>query len=137
SPPSVGIRAFGVVDTDALTAHQSFDAVLGTSRLTAFGGGADVLNIWKTVFVRAALSHTNKSGNRAFAVNGQVVSLNIPIKVSMTPVEIGGGWRFASSRSSHVVPYAGGGVLIQTYSEKSNFAGSGDDVSQTNTGYTA
>ena len=134
---SVGIRAFAAIDSDTLTAQKSFDAVLGTSRLTTFGGGADVLNVWKAAFVRLAVSHTTKSGSRAFVVNGQVVSLNIPIKVSMTPMEIGGGWRFVSSRSARIVPYTGGGVLIQPYSEKSTFAAPGDDVSQINTGFTA
>ena len=52
----------------------------------------------------------------------------------MTPVEIGGGWRFAT-RCSRVVPYGGAGVLIQSYSEKSTFAGPGEDVSQRNPGY--
>ena len=79
---SLGFRAFGAVDVDALTAQKSFDAVLGTSQLTAFGGGADVLNVWKTAFVRVAVSHATGSGNRAFVLNGQPVSLNIPIKVS-------------------------------------------------------
>jgi hypothetical protein len=137
SRQSIGIRAFGAIDGTALTAHQSFNAVLGTSQLMAFGGGADVLNVWKSAFVRVAVSHAIKSGNRAFVLNGQPVSLGIPITVSMTPVEIGGGWRFGTFRSTRIVPYAGGGVLIQPYSEKSAFAGLGDDVSQTNTGFTA
>jgi hypothetical protein len=91
----MGIRAFGVVDTDALTAHNSFNAILGTSRLTAFGGGADVLNIWKTAFVRVAVSHTGKNGNRAFVSNGQAVSLNIPIVVEglKSALEMAGRWR--------------------------------------------
>jgi hypothetical protein len=132
----LGIRVFGDVDVDTLSAHNSFDAVLGTSRLTAFGGGAEVLNIWKGAFLRVALSHTSKGGDRAFVANGERVSLGVPITVSMTPVEIGGGWRFAIG-SSRVVPYVGAGALIQSYSEKSTFAGPGDNVSQTNTGYTA
>ena len=38
--------------------------------------GADVLNVWKTAFVRVAVSHATGSGNRAFVLNGQPVSLN-------------------------------------------------------------
>jgi opacity protein-like surface antigen len=122
---------------DRLMAQKSFNAILGTSRLTAFGGGVDVLNVWKTLFLRAGVSHTTMNGSRAFVVNGQGISLNIPITVSMTPVEIGGGWRFSGARLGRhvVVPYAGSGALIQPYSERSPF-GSGGDVSQTNTGFT-
>jgi hypothetical protein len=133
----LGIRVYGAVDLNTLRAKQSFDAVLGTSRLTGFGAGADVLNVWKSAFVRVAVSHASKGGSLAFVADGQAVSLGIPIRVSMTPVEVGGGWRFESVRPAHLLPYAGGGVLIQRYSEKSSFAGSGADVSQTNKGFTA
>jgi hypothetical protein len=132
----IGFRAFGTVDTNSLLAQNSFNAVLGTSHLTEFGGGVDVVNLWKSAFIRAAVARTSKRGDRAFVANGQVVSLGVPITISMTPVEIGGGWRFALRHTPHVVPYAGGGILVQSYSEKSTFAGSGDNTSQTNTGFT-
>jgi len=134
-PNALGVRAFGTVDINALTAQNSFNAVLGTSRVTAFGGGVDVLNIWRGLFLRAAVSTTSKTGSRAFVANGQAVSLNIPLTVSMTPVEVGGGWRFLTR--TRATPYVGGGALAQFYSEKSNFAGPGENVSQTNIGYFA
>jgi len=135
APDALGVRAFGTVDINALTAQSSFNAVLGTSRLTAFGGGIDVLNIWRGLFLRAAVSTTSKTGSRAFVANGQAVSLNIPLTVSMTPVEVGGGWRFLTG--TRATPYVGGGGLAQFYSEKSNFAAPGENVSQTNIGYFA
>jgi hypothetical protein len=141
-PPTVtsarqplGVRAFGIADINALTAQNSFNAVLGSSRLTAFGGGVDVLNVWNGAFLRFAVSTSNKTGSRAFVANGQAATLNIPLTVSMTPVEVGGGWRFLTR--TRAVPYVGGGFLAQLYSEKSTFAGPGEDVSQTNFGYMA
>ena len=131
----IGLRAFGTIDINALMAQDSFNAALGTSRLTAFGGGIDVLNIWKGTFLRAAVSTTSKTGSRAFVANGQAISLNVPLTVSMTPVEVGGGWRFLTR--TRTVPYVGGGGLAQLYSEKSHFAVAGEDVSQTNVGYFA
>ena len=131
----LGVRAFGIADINVLTAQNSFNAVLGSSRLTAFGGGVDVLNVWNGAFLRFAVSTTSKTGSRAFVANGQAVTLNIPLTVSMTPVEVGGGWRFLTR--TRAVPYVGGGFLAQLYSEKSSFAGPGEDVSQTNFGYMA
>lgn len=138
SQPSVGVRAFGAVDLNALAASRSFDAVVGTSKIVGYGGGVDVLNVWKNVLVRAAVSHMSSRGSRAFVFDGQAFSLHIPLKVSMTPVEIGGGWRFARAGSmSRVVPYAGGGVVVLRYLESSDFAESGEDVSQTKAGLAA
>jgi hypothetical protein len=131
----IGVRAYAAVDLDRLTARKSFDAVLGTSQLTGFGGGADVLNVWKTLFVRVSASRISKGGNRAFVFNGQAVSLGIPITIQMTPIEVAAGWRFVSS--SRVTPYIGGGALFVKYAETSAFAGTGDDVSQSNRGYSA
>jgi opacity protein-like surface antigen len=135
SPERIGVRAYAAVDLNRLAAQKSFDAVLGTSQLTGLGGGADVLNVWKTLFVRVSASRLSKAGNRAFVFNGQAVSLGIPITVQMTPIEVGAGWRFVSS--SRVTPYIGGGALFVKYAETSQFAGSGDDVSQSNRGYSA
>ena len=54
APSAIGLRAYAIVDSDALAAKESFEAVLGTSQLTAFGGGVDVIDIWKHLFVRVA-----------------------------------------------------------------------------------
>src|ERR1700682_3089295 len=43
----IGVRAYAAVDLNRLAAQKSFDAVLGTSQLTAFGGGAALLHVWK------------------------------------------------------------------------------------------
>ena len=93
-----------------------------------------MLNVWKHVFVRFAASHTSKSGSRSFVANGQPFSLGIPITVAMTPIEVGGGWRFPISSASRFVLYVGGEYVAVNYSETSQFAGSGDNVTQTNSG---
>jgi opacity protein-like surface antigen len=131
---TVGIRGYFAIDLDRMAAQESFDAVLGKSNLTGFGGGVDVLNVWKGLFIRGAVSHANESGNRVFVFNGQPISLGIPVDVSMTPMEFGGGWRFATR--SRMTPYVGGGVLLVRYSEQSSFADAADNVSKTNAGYT-
>lgn len=134
-PSTIGLRAYAVVDYDALAAKDSFDAVVGTSQLTAFGGGVDVVDIWKHVFVRVAATRARKSGSRVFvAANHEVSSLNIPLTVTMTPVEVGGGWRFVSSKGSRLTPYAGVSFLSMGYSEVSTFAEATENTNERFTG---
>lgn len=133
-PSSIGLHAYGVVDLDALAARESFEAVLGTSHLTAFGGGVDVVDIWKHLFVRVAGSRARKSGTRVFVSNGQVSSLTIPLTVTMTPVEVGGGWRFVSPKGGRFTPYAGVSFLSMGYTETSKFADPGENTSERFTG---
>lgn len=127
----IGVRAYGIVDLNALAAKDSFDAVLGTSHLTAFGGGVDVVDIWKHLFARVAVTRARKSGSRVFvADNGEVFPLGIPLTVTMTPIEVGGGWRFVSRKNPRVSPYAGAAFLSMGYTETSKFAEAGDNTSE-------
>ena len=129
TPSSIGLHAYGVVDFDALAASESFDAVVGTSRLTAFGGGVDVVDIWKHLFVRVAVTRTRQSGSRVFVADNKEVSpLNLPLTVTMTPVEVGAGWRFVSSKGGLVTPYAGVSFLSMGYTETSKGADPGEDT---------
>jgi hypothetical protein len=130
----IGLRAYGIVDLDALAATDSFNAVVGTSHLPAFGGGVDVVDIWKHLFVRAAVTRARKSGSRVFVANGQVSSLGIPLTVTMTPVEVGGGWRFVSRKPSRLTPYAGVSFVSMGYTETSKFADSSENTSERFTG---
>ncbi len=117
----VGLRAYGIVDLDSVAAKQTFDAELGTSQLKAFGGGVDVVDIWKHLFARVAVTRARKTGSRAFVSGAQVFPLGIPITVTMTPVEVGGGWRFAGLHS-RVTPYAGTAFVSMGYTDTSKFA---------------
>jgi hypothetical protein len=133
APSPIGLRAYAIVDSNAVAAKESFDAVLGTSHLTSFGGGVDVVEIWKHLFARVAVTRARKSGSRAFVANGEAFPLGIPLTVTMTPVEVGGGWRFVS-KSSWLTPYAGVAFLSMGYSETSKFAEAGENTDQRFTG---
>jgi hypothetical protein len=89
-----GLHIYFLEDFNILAAHASFDAVVGTSKLQAPGAGVDVLKLWKDAFVRVAFSRMSHDGERVSISGADVVSLGIPLKVSMTPIEISGGWRF-------------------------------------------
>ena len=126
----LGLHAYGIVDLDALAAKQTFEAVLGTSQLKAFGGGVDVVDIWKHLFARVAVTRVRKTGSRGFVSGGQFFSNGIPLTMTMSPIEAGGGWRFASKRGSRLTPYAGVSFLSVGYTETSTFADPADNTSE-------
>lgn len=131
-PLSIGLRAYGIVDFNTLAAKQSFEAVLGTSKLKMFGGGAE-LDIWKNIFVRVAGTRARETGTRVFVSGSEVFKLGIPLTVTMTPIEAGGGWRFVT-KSGRLTPYAGVSYLSLGYSEVSEFAEAGENTSERFTG---
>ncbi|MEZ5317817.1 MAG: hypothetical protein R2752_10490 [Vicinamibacterales bacterium] len=132
----LGVRAFVSFDRLSMTASQSFDAVLDTHTFTAPGGGVDVTGLVKGVFARVAFSRASADGERAVIVDGRAVRLGIPLRVELSPVEIGGGWRQPLDRRARVVGYGGAGVLLLGYKETSDFAKPGDDVDERFRGWT-
>jgi hypothetical protein len=125
---SPGIHGFATIDGNSLAASDSFEAVFGTSTMTAYGGGAEVVDLWKHLFLRIAVSQSKKTGSRVFVSNGDVFHLGIPLSVTMMPVEGGGGWRFASK--SRLTPYVGGAFVSLGYKETSQFAGADENVDE-------
>ena len=124
-----GFRGYLNFDEIWMSASRSFDAVLGTTSLTAGGVGADVLNLWRQAFVRVGVSRMGGLGGRAFVANGEVVPLGVPIRVRLRTVELGAGWRFVHRRLPKYTFYGGAGVLRVRYAEESDFARD-EDVSE-------
>lgn len=115
----IGGRVFFALDSDTMTASKTFDAILGSSTLAAYGGGGEVLNIWRRVFVRGALTFVSKDGTRIQEVADEFIPIGIPLTVTMRPFELAGGWRFGKNERDHVIPYAGGGLLLVSLKQKS------------------
>ena len=90
----IGFRAFVSFDMVALAAADSFDAALGTSSMTAVGGGGEVLNLWKGLFARVGVSSMSDTGTRVAIVDDDIFDLEIPLDVKMRTIEFGGGWRY-------------------------------------------
>jgi hypothetical protein len=114
-----------------MAASDTFTAVLGTSTLSGHGGGAEVLNIWKGLFMRVAATTATKDGSRVVVADKNAVSLGIPLTVQLEPIEFAGGWRGDIGRRSRAAWYVGGGLLHVVYRESSTFAGVGDDTDTT------
>lgn len=124
-------RAYVLFDSTTMAAADTFEAVVGKSRLSMVGGGGEALGLWKGLFARVAFSSVEESGSRAEVYDGEVFPLGIPLTVEMRTLELGGGWRLPPMAAGRIVPYAGGGLLRVGYRESSDFALAGEDVDST------
>ena len=137
-PPTrqpLAIRGFGDLGIVRFAAGNTFDATLGSPSGVFFGGGVEVV-LPQQWFVGLRLSRFSKNGERVFVEDNEVFPLGIDMKVGIRPIEVSAGYRFGPGRRSRkVIPYLGGGIGWHRYTETSDFADAGEDVSQTFTGY--
>ena len=129
----IDVRPFALASEQRFDASTTFNAVSASPAATFWGGGVDVV-IHKAYFIDLTISHTTKPGQRAFINNGQVFRLGIPLEVTMTPVEVTGGFRFRFKRS-RIIPYVGAGIGSYSYGETAEFSQPGDDVHVTHLGF--
>ena len=124
-------RGFGDVGATTFTAEQSFNAILGSRSGPVFGGGVEVV-LPQRVFVNVRASRFRETGQRVFLFEGKQFDLGIPTTITLTPVELTGGYRFPFW--SRLVPYAGAGVGWHQFKETSQFAVSEENVKDRFTG---
>jgi hypothetical protein len=137
APPSrsVGIGGYAMFGNVFFTAAESFDAVLGTASGPIFGGGTRVALPWGGLFADVGAWRFHDDGERAFVFNGEVIPLGIPVDVTVTPIEISGGWRFRIRSLPKLSPYVAGGLTAMKYHESSDTSTPGEDVDETFSGY--
>jgi opacity protein-like surface antigen len=133
--PKAGIRAFADVSSIWMTASESFDAVAGSDARLQYGGGVQAVNLWKGLYAEAMVGYSSLTGSRVFVYQDAVYDLGIPVTITLTPIDAGGGWRFRVSKAMHA--YIGGGVEFMNYKEESDFAGTDENVSEVFTGFYA
>ena len=131
--PTMSARVFGDVGFTTFTAADSFEATLGSAAGAMFGGGGEIV-LPQRIFFGVRAARFKADGERVFVSNGQVFQLGIPMTVSVTPILLTAGYRFGRPGST-LHPYVGGGVGWHKYEETSEFAGEGENVSESFTGY--
>lgn len=125
---TIGVRGFGTLGTITFQAQDSFDAIFDRHSGPMIGGGGQVLLPWG-IFVEVAASQFKQEGERAFVTaTGEVFRLGIPVEVTITPLEITGGWRYRKWPS--IVPYGGVGYSAYRYRETSDFAGPDENADE-------
>lgn len=131
--PNLEIGGYAMVGLMNFTAADSFDASLGSPYGSIFGGGVRVGLPLGGLFVNVGAWQFRDSGQRAFVFNGQVFPLGIPLRVTITPLEVNGGWRFRFSPL--VRPYVAAGITSYRYRETSDFATPSENVDDWFKGY--
>jgi len=126
------LRGFGDVGATTFTAEQSFDAILGSRSGKVFGGGVEVV-LPAGIFANLRASRFQETGQRVFLLDGEQFDLGIPTTVTLTPVQLTGGYRVPLA--GRVVPYIGGGVGWYGFKETSQFAADDETVDDRFTGY--
>lgn len=130
-PPDFSIRPLVMFTEQRFSAGTSFDANFGDSNGTFWGGGVQVVQEGRT-YLEFTASQFKKTGQQAFLNNGQAFRLNIPMQVTITPIELTGGYRYR--RWTYVIPYGGGGVGFYHYKQTSDFATPDENVDQRHIG---
>lgn len=133
----LGIRGLGMAGGITFAARESFDAVLGSPTGVVYGGGVQV-TIPAGIYAEVAASRFRENGERVFVGPGEeVFQLGIPIRVTVLPLELTGGYRFRNlfRGAPGLVLHAGGGATFVRYEETADFAGSGDDIDERYTGF--
>jgi hypothetical protein len=125
--PSMRIAAFATAGWFSATATKSFDAILDKHAGVDVGAGAQVA--WQRgklrgLFAEVGVSRFEETGERVFIDRGEIFKLGIPLTISLTPIEVTGGYRIAPVRRRggrvNVLPvayFAGGGVGTLSYKE--------------------
>ena len=127
----IGLFGFAEIGRQAFAAPDTFDAIVADTWGTFPGGGGQVR--WRQFVVEVSASRYKRTGERAFVANGEVFRLGIPTTITLTPIELSAACRLRPVW--RLVPYAGAGFVRQGYEETSQFAGSGEDVSESHNGF--
>jgi hypothetical protein len=134
-PPTLEIGGYAMLGLMTFTAADTFDTGLGSSYGNIFGGGVRVGLPLGGLFVNVGAWRFRDRGERVFVFEGRKFPLGIPLHVTITPVEISGGWQFRLRRAPQVRPYVAGGFTSYGYSETSEFAAADDNVDERFGGY--
>jgi opacity protein-like surface antigen len=123
--PAVSLRPVFMFAGQNFTARKTFETVFGRALQPFWGGGLSVA-FRKGIFVDVTASRFKKVGDRAFFFEGQGYPLDIPLTVTVTPLEVTAGIRFGVT--PRVFPYVGAGAGTYRYEESASFDDAGFDA---------
>lgn len=125
-------RAFGQAGGLMFNAKNSFDAILGRSLSAVYGVGGQVV-FPNGVFAQVGIDRVRATGTRALVSGEQVFTLPIANRVTVTPVQVTGGYRAAPSHG--VAVYVGAGMGWHTLEEDSPSVPGSDRMNSRHVGY--
>ncbi len=118
----------------SMSASKSADAVFDSSDGLAWGGAARY-SFKGGIFVSAGARTFSKEGERVFVAGptDTVARLGFPLSIRITPIFVTAGYRFREGKM--VVPYAGIGGSLTSFTEESSVAGRSYDESRSKAGF--
>lgn len=140
-PPSRGIEigGYAMAGLMTFTAADSFDVILGQPSGPIFGGGGRIGLPLRTrfggLFVDVGAWRFRGEGERVFVFGGEEFGLNIPLEITITPLELSAGWQFRFRRALRLRPYVAGGYSSYGYQETSPVNTPDEDVDDRFGGY--
>jgi hypothetical protein len=136
-PPLFAVRPFFEIAQQQFSADDTFENVFGEKTAPFWGIGVQGL-IWEGRFYaegsvsRIARENSELVGERVFASNNEVFKLGIPLRSTIKPWKIAGGFRYP--RWQRVIPYVGIGITSYHYTEESDFANPDENLDITKRG---
>jgi hypothetical protein len=131
-PAKLSVRLVGTFAVERFAAATTFDAIFGQPTGLLVGGGARVDR--GNLFVEVCASRFKRSGQRGFATDGDGYGLDIPLTVTISPIEFAVGRTFRRLTPS-IGLHAGGGIGIYGYKETSPSAEAGEEVDLRHAGW--
>ena len=126
------VRGFGHGGGMLFSASDSFKAIFGRSVNSIYGAGAQVV-LPSGIFVQGSIDQFRHTGTRALVSGSQVFTVDVPNRVTLTPLQVTVGYR--DYNLPKVATYAGGGVGWHRFQEESPTVPGADSFTQRKMGY--
>ena len=134
-PPALEIGGYAMLGVMNFTAADSFDVILGSPSGTIVGGGVRVGLPLGGLFADVGAWRFGGEGERVFVFEGREFALGIPVEITITPLELTGGWQFRFRRARRVRAYVGGGLTLYGYKETAGSTAAIEEVDERFSGY--
>jgi len=127
-----GLRVFGGAEVAVPAATDAFDAVTGSPVFPAYGGGVELVNLWRGLFIRFQLMKGTKDAEHGLVVNGDFLPTGVPFDISMRTTELGLGWRINFRKPGRSFHFGGGRTWLAYKERTAGFPE--EDLDQTHDG---
>jgi opacity protein-like surface antigen len=131
-PGRLLIRGFAQTGGTLFAARDSFDTILGRPFGFQYGAGGQVV-FPNGLFAQVSVDRFRETGSRVLVSGTQIFTLDLPARITVTPVLLSAGYRSASQ--SRYAPYVGAGIGWHSLTEDSPALVATDRISERKIGY--
>jgi len=128
----LSFRPFLMISEEKFVATKTFEAAFGGANEFLWGGGLNITSA-DNYYLELSASRFKKTGTRAFYFDGQTFDLHIAQRVTITPLEMTGGYRFHKWRT--ILPTVGAGIGLYRYKQDSDSSTGSENVDTQHVGF--